>query len=285
MPKKFSNILKEPFIQFLILGSLLFLLVTYIQKNKINSSREIVIDNNRVDLMIVNYKNQTGNLPAKIQIDAMINSYIREEILYREAKKTGLDKDDEIVRRRLSQKLEFLKTDLAEIKTPSENELKQFYTGNPILFQEEATVSFTHIYFSTDGSNDSTAKRKALIVLKDLTRSNTQHAPEKGDAFPMQYDYTDQSLLDVKQNFGDKPMVDSLFHSAINVWIGPVQSGYGWHLLFISKRNNNKLLPFESVKKDVLSKYISAERKRQNKEMLEELSKQYIIKRDYLNNK
>ena len=57
----------------------------------------------------------------------MINSYIKEEISYREAKKMGLDIDDEIVRRRLSQKFEFLQSDLTEVPAPTEKEVKQFY--------------------------------------------------------------------------------------------------------------------------------------------------------------
>jgi parvulin-like peptidyl-prolyl isomerase len=280
-----KRLFAEPFFQFLILGALLYVLVSFIQKQRDNDSREIIMDNDRVNLMIENYATQTGQLPTKQQVDALINDYIKEEINYREAKKMGLDKDDEIIRRRLSQKYEFLHADLEETDSPKEEQLKEFYKNNPSLFSSDARVSFSHIYFSTDNSSDSAAKQKALKVLLQLKNSNIQHAPEKGDHFPLQYDYTDQSLLDIKQNFGDKPIADSLFHAATNTWTGPVQSGYGWHLLFISKRDSSNLLSYESVKADVQSKYMDAEKEKQNRAAFEAVSKNYIIKREYLDSK
>lgn len=280
-----KRLLAEPFFQFLILGALLYVSVSFIQNQRNTDSREITIDNEQVNQMIVKYTNQTGQLPTKQQLDALIDSYIKEEIDYREAKKMGLDKDDEIIRRRLSQKYEFLHSDLEETGSPNEEQLKEFYKSNPSLFSSDATVSFSHIYFSTDNSSDSAAKQRALQVLHQLKNSTVQHAPEKGDHFPLQYDYTDQSLLDIKQNFGDKPIADSLFHAATNTWTGPVQSGYGWHLLFISKRYSSKLQPFESVKTDVQSKYLDAKKEKQNKAAFGAVSKNYIIKRAYLNSK
>jgi parvulin-like peptidyl-prolyl isomerase len=285
MQTKFKNIFTEPFIQFILLGGLLFLLVSYIQEKKDNASREITIDGDRVGLMLVNYKTQTGNLPTKQQLDAMIDNYIKEEISYREAKKMGLDKDDEIIRRRLSQKFDFMQTDLTEVEPPSADQLKQFYTGNPALFQKDATVSFSHIYFSTDNSTDSIAKQRAVAVLQQLQQTTLQRAPEKGDRFALQYDYTDQAALDIQQNFGNKQMMQELFKAPVNTWVGAVQSGYGWHLLYVSKRDTLAQLPFASIKDDVQTKYTEAAKAAQNKKVFDKLGEKYIINRAYLQTK
>jgi hypothetical protein len=98
-----------------------------------------------------------GVLPTKQQLDAMIENYIHEEIAFREAKKMGLDKDDEIIRRRLSQKFDFLKPISMKCPRPQNNSLKDFYKDNPSLFQTEWTVNFSHVFFTTDASNDSIA--------------------------------------------------------------------------------------------------------------------------------
>lgn len=278
----FKKLSTEPLIQFFVLGGLLFLFVTYIQKQNDKQSREITVDKERVALMILNYKTQTGNLPTRQQLDAIIDQYIKEEISYREAKKMGLDKDDEIIRRRLSQKFDFIQTDLVEIPEPAPQELKQFYTDHPALFQNEATVSFSHIYFSTDNSTDAVAKQKALHVLQQLRNTSLQRAPEKGDRFPLQYDYTEQSALDIQQNFGDRPMLHELFKGPLNTWLGPVQSGYGWHLLFISKRDSVAQIPFASIQEEVKAQYARTEKAKQNKKMYDQLSEKYIIERTYL---
>jgi len=278
-----KRLLSEPLVQFFILGLLLFFLTSYIRQHRDKESREIIVDNERIGLMVMNFKTQTGDLPNKEQLDAMIENYIREEISYREAKKMGLDKDDEIIRRRLSQKFDFLQTDLVEDEQPSEEDLKEFYSKHPLLFQTETTVSFSHIYFSTDNSTDNIAKQKALTVLQQLKRTKLFRAPEKGDRFPLQYDYTDQSALDIQQNFGGRNnILDTLFNAAINTWVGPVRSGYGWHLLFISNRNKAVEIPFASIKEDVKSKWLEATKQSQNKKTFDKLEEKYIINRLYL---
>ena len=77
---KIRRFFGEPFIQFLILGGLLFLFVSYIQQQKDRLSREITISNEQVGMMMMNYKALTGSLPTKLQLDAMIDDYIKEEI-------------------------------------------------------------------------------------------------------------------------------------------------------------------------------------------------------------
>lgn len=260
-------------------------MVSYVQNQTNSQAREIIVDNDRVNLMILNYKSQTGNLPNKQQLDAIIDNYIKEEISYREAKKMGLDKDDEIIRRRLSQKFDFLQTDLTEINKPSDDDLKQFYTSNPSLFKNEPTVSFTHIYFSINNSNDSITKQRALQLLKQLKNSDLKYAPEMGDRFPLLYDYTNQSLIDIQQNFGDKPMLKELFKAPLNVWIGPFQSGYGWHLFYVSKINIETLIPFDLIKEEVKKQYLTAEKAKQNKKIYDSLEEKYNINREYLQTK
>jgi parvulin-like peptidyl-prolyl isomerase len=280
-----KRIFSEPLLQFFILGSLLYVLVSFVQSKKERQLKEIVVDNERIGLLIENYKNQMGVLPTKQQLDAMIENYIHEEIAFREAKKMGLDKDDEIIRRRLSQKFDFLKTNLNEMPTPTEQQLKDFYKDNPSLFQTEWTVNFSHVFFTTDASNDSIAKQRASAVLQQLRNTTTERAPEKGDHFSLQYDYTEQTSLDIKQNFGDKPILDSLFTSPVHTWIGPVQSGYGWHLLYILKRGDAALMPFAPNKEIIRAKYTEAARSDQNKKAFEEIERKYIIKRAYLDTK
>ena len=277
-----KRLFREPLIQFLILGVLLFLLTSYIWQHRNKQSREIIVDNERIGMMVMNYKTQTGDLPNKQQLDAMIDNYIREEISYRKAKKIGLDKDDEIIRRRLSQKFIFLQTDLTEAAQPSDKDLEQFYTQHPELFQTAATVSFSHIYFSADNNTDNTAKQKALTVLQQLKNSNLQRAPEKGDRFPLQYDYTDQATVDIQQNFGDKPILQELFKAPLHTWIGPVRSGYGWHLIFISKRDSATEIPFGSIKEDVKTKWLEEMKAAQNEKVFDQLNEKYIINRKYL---
>lgn len=282
MNKLFKKILAEPLIQFLFLGMLLYLINIYVQRQRESDDLEITVDNEKISQILINYKTQTGALPNKQQLDAIIENYIKEEISYREARKIGLDKDDEIIRRRLIQKYDFLQTDLAEVSSPTDEELLKFYQDNSGGFQKEATVNFSHIFFSTDNSSDSIAKRKAQAVLEQLQNTGIQHAPEKGDRFPLQYDYTDQTNLDIEQNFGKKPFFHNLFDIPVNEWAGPVQSGYGWHLVYVTKIEKASPIPFELVKDEVKIKYAETQKAEQNKKLFDQLRDKFVINRAYL---
>ena len=101
----------------------------------------------------------------------------------------------------------------------------------------------------------------------------------------MQYDYAEQAAVDIQQNFGNKSILDELFKGPLNTWIGPVESGYGWHLIFISKRSNAAEIPFASIKEDVKAKWVEATKAAQNKRIFDQLGEKYIIKRAYLESK
>jgi peptidyl-prolyl cis-trans isomerase C len=277
------RILKEPLFHFLLLGGLIFFVASFVYNKNRKDERTIVISNEKIGNIIRLYTITAGAPPNKTQLDAMIEDYIREEVFYRESLKMRLDKDDEIIRRRLSQKMEFLQSDLSVVAPPSQKQLEDFYHSHPENFRDSGSVSFTHIYFSTDNKGVDEAQRKALMVKAKLINSGKTRAPELGDPFSLQFDYTGQNKLDIVQLFGQKPIGDSLFESPLNQWIGPVESGYGWHLIRIYERKPASIPVFENVKDKVRDEYISTMKDSLNKVVFEKLKRRYTIQRDYLN--
>ena len=66
----------------------------------------------------------------------------------------NLDHNDEIIKRRLAQKMQFLSNDIATIKEPSEKELKEFYEKNADNYLSPYSYSLYQIIFSPDQRND-----------------------------------------------------------------------------------------------------------------------------------
>ena len=277
------RIIREPLLHFLLLGALIFITASLVNNKKRIAEKTIVISNEKIGNILRLYQVQTGALPAKVQLDAMIEDYIKEEILYRESIKMKLDKDDEILRRRLSQKMEFLQSDLTVVPVPSPEQLETFYQSHQRDFRDSSTVSFTHIYFSADKNGVEDAKKRAEKVKSELIQKGSSRSPEKGDRFSLQFDYTNQNKLDIVQLFGNKPILDSLFSSPLNQWIGPVESGYGWHLISITQRTPGSVPPFASIKDRVLDDYTATMKDSLNKTAYDKLKNKYTIKRDYLN--
>jgi peptidyl-prolyl cis-trans isomerase C len=277
------RILKEPLFHFLLLGGLIFFMASFVYNKDRKAEHTIVVSNEKIGNIIRLYTVTAGAPPTKPQLDAMIEDYIREEIFYRESLKMKLDRDDEIIRRRLSQKMEFLQSDLSVVAAPSQKQLEDFYRSHPAYFRDSATVSFTHIYFSADKKGAEEARSRAMAVKEKLISSNRTRAPELGDPFSLPFDYTGQNKLDIVQLFGQKPIEDSLFESATDRWIGPVESGYGWHLVRISERKQSVIPAFQSVRDRVRDDYIAAMKDSLNNMAFEKLKSRYTIQRDYLN--
>jgi peptidyl-prolyl cis-trans isomerase C len=276
-----GRLLREPLLQFFFLGAALFAAAHAVEQHRQTAQREILIDRPLAERLAKLYELQTGSLPSKARLERLVDDYVREEILFREAVRMGLDRDDEIVRRRLTQKLDFLQRDLLAIADPSEDALREFYTAHPDRFQAPAGVTFSHIYFSPDRSGSEAAKARAEKTRAALPLGVTR-APEAGDRFPLQHDYADLNPAEASQVFGKTPILNALFTAPANQWAGPFESGYGIHLIFVSSRKEAAVPPFETIRDRVKEAYLDAARRDGNEKKFEELKKGYSVNYAYL---
>ena len=117
------SLLRQPLFQFLVLGVVLFGLYAIFGQKQEAESKDIVITNQQIALLATMWEKQWRRPPTPQEMQGLVESFIREEVLYREALAMGLDRDDTVVRRRLAQKIEFLAQDLATQGEPGDAEL------------------------------------------------------------------------------------------------------------------------------------------------------------------
>jgi len=277
----FSLLIREPFAHFLVLGVVIFFIGEYFKKHHFNEQYEIRITNKDVYRMASLWEKQYGSIPAPIQLQSLIDNYIHEEVLYREGMEAGLIKDDEVVRRRIAQKEEFLFQDLAVIDDPTEDQLKEYYEKNKSKYTVPEKLSFSHIYFSPDVAGEDDAFKRATGVLKELQGKNLNRAPELGDRFAYLYDYANQSKEDIYHLFGGSVFTDSIFYFPVKKWHGPVHSGYGWHLVYVNGLSAVAYQPLNEIKEKVKADYLQDTRDRKNAEVYKKLEDKYIIVKDY----
>ena len=109
---------------FILIG--LFLYIVDYRFSYDEDLNQIIIPDDEILGLIDTWRDQVGRDPSDEEIVRIINNLVNEEILYREALKLELDKNDRIIKRRLAQKVEFLKQDEIE---PSPKDLENFYDG------------------------------------------------------------------------------------------------------------------------------------------------------------
>jgi hypothetical protein len=271
-------IVREPFFQFVALGALLFAASEYLEA-RANFAR-IDISRAQVEGITNNYRLQYGASPTAEQLNALVDQFIKEEVFYHEALRLKLDRDDEIIRRRLVQKYEFLQQDLGTPKDPSEADLHAFYQSHAKNYEIPERLTFSHVFFSVDRSSDETARARAERALAALDQHRVTRAPERGDGFPGAVDYAGATPTQVRRAFGSSTLSEEIFKIAPGLWAGPFRSGFGWHLVYVAAHEPAGIAPFDDARDAVVRDYIDGERGTRNAEALESLKKHFSIVRD-----
>lgn len=268
-----KKIYKEPLLHFLIIGALIFVLFAILSEEENNpGGNKIIVSTADIERLSYNWSKKWNRLPTEPELRGLIDAYIKEEVYYREALALGLDKDDTILRRRLMQKMEFLSNDLAELNQPDDTVLNKYFLDNQEKYEVPPLVSFTHIYFSLDkrGAN---VVEDAKSVLSGLT---ALRAPEKGDSFMLQYDFVEETPYEVERLFGQR-FAEQLFTLETDAWQGPIQSGYGLHLVRISEKVDARMPELASVIDKVRTDWMFEQRQKVNKEIYERFKERYEI--------
>ncbi len=281
MNKTLNKWLREPLLHFLLLGALLFGLYAAANNSGLESKsgNRIEVLASDIDQLRENWTKQWGSPPTEEQLQWLIDEFVRQEVLYREALALGLDRNDHIVRRRLVQKMEFLSKDLALLEEPIEDELAAYFLDNRERYRTPTRVSFSHIYFNQDQRGDA-AEQDAHRMLAQLQTEGEQESDlsprERGDPFMLPYNYSDQSPAEVKQLFGEN-FARELFAGEPGAWQGPVASSYGWHLVRVHERSSSRLPELAEVRDEARRDLMTELLKQANDSMYTRLRDRYEV--------
>lgn len=274
------RVLREPILHFLLIGAALYGAVEFWQPAAADRFR-IVVDRPMVELLAKTYQSQFGQPPGEVELKALVDRYVEDEMLYREGIALSLDRADEVVRRRIVQKVRFLTEDRAAIEAPDEAALVRYFEANRQRYALPETVSFSHVYFSPDQAGEDAARGAAAAELPKLAKSGLDRAPERGDRFPGPGDLAAATVADLGRLFGSSSeLVAALVEAPVGAWSGPYRSGYGWHLVFVSARDAERPVPFAEVRQQVEQDYVQAERARRNEEGLDLIRGKYTVVRN-----
>ncbi len=159
--------LREPLLHFLLIGAALFVLYGLQNDEAVGDDRRIVFTDADINRLVALWEKRWQRLPTQLELEGLIESQIREEVLYREALAMGLDQQDTVVRRRLAQKLEFITADLAAQAEPGDAELADFLAAHSDQFEVPGRISFVQVYLNADKRGEQ-VEQDAIILLDEL---------------------------------------------------------------------------------------------------------------------
>ena len=269
--------LREPLVQFLMIGVVLFLINGALNHgtSQAGSSHEITLTIDDLRQLQSTFAAQWQRAPSPEEMRGLVENRVRQEVLYREALMLGLDKDDIIIKRRLAQKMQFLAEDVAGTHGPTTAELKGWYEKNSDRFALPSRFSFRHLYFSPDGRGQR-AHDDAMNALAKIGEEaeSSKTAAAMADRFMFQDYYADRTPEELEKEFGTK------FASAIpklkpRSWQGPVESGYGWHLVFVDSVVPGRIPVFEEVEPDVKTAWLADQKQQAWQKAYEQMRAKY----------
>ena len=268
-----KKILKEPFFHFIVFGIALFLLYGLVNDNT-NSKDTIIINDFDVSTLISKWEMQWKRQPTEQELQNLIAQNIKQEVFYQEALKMNLDHNDEIIKRRLSQKMQFLSNDIASMIEPTVEGLKAYYQQNSDTYLTPTSYSLYQITFSPDKRKNN--YKDAEETLQQFPNATFEEMKSWGDSLPFNYFFENIDANALGLQLGSK-FSTALETREINKWVGPIPSGFGYHLVYITKKTAPKLPEFESIKDHIIRDYEYDKQKEVDESIYRELKKKYEI--------
>jgi parvulin-like peptidyl-prolyl isomerase len=288
-----GRIIREPLVHFIALGAALFAMFSALAPSSANapSGKTIVVDKPAL-LNFMQYRSKafeadyfTRELESMSEDERaeLVNQYLQEEMLYREAQSLGLEQGDYVIRQRLVQKMRFLIDDLAETApAPDDQTLESYLRKHEARYVVEPAVTFTHVFVdaSTRDDKEAGALARRLQAQLQSTGATFNDAPRFGDRFPFFENYVERTLDYVATHFGaDFAAELKRVDPSASRWNGPIRSNYGYHLVLLTHRSESRLPDLTEIRQEVQDDWNRDRLENVRVEAMRRLSATYRVER------
>ena len=272
------KLLREPLLHFMFIGAAIYLLYgVFAEPVPEGDDKTIVVSAGEIEWMQTSWQKRWNRPPTAAEFDGLIQQYIKETVLYREALTMGLNQHDQVIRRRLAQKREFLAKDLVALTPPTDEELLAYFDLHQAHYQEPALYTFTQVFIDPDKRGDATLEDAEAIKAKLIAQGDTIEDPGAlGDDFMLQNYYPEKDPVEIQKLFGSG-FAESLVELSPGQWHGPVLSGYGTHLVYVSNISEPPAPDFAELRERVVQDWTTDRGEELNNQFYASLREQYTV--------
>lgn len=273
-PDRIPRWLRDPLVVFVLLGIGVFALDGWLAGGE--TARPVIeITPDEVERLRARWIAQWGREPTGDELQTLVDEAVDEEILYREAQRLGLDRDDAIVRRRLAQKLTFILEDAGATGPPSQAEVEEYYARHAERYRRPGRTTFDHVFLSGDSRTDPAADAK--VLLDGLRAGDDDGWQRLGDPFMLARSYADRSDQEIAGLFG-RVFADAVAELPVGGWNGPVESTYGVHLVRVNGRTPSRAPALAEVRDRVTADLREDRRRERSVAAYQELRDEYEVR-------
>jgi len=284
-----SKLLKEPLLQFLAIGAIFYLVLSALGPEEEDTDAYTIPVNDEALLLYLQYQDKAFDTASATAILSgldetaraqLTEDYIRDEIMVREALALGLNNNDEIIRGRLIQKMDYILQGFSPSEISfSEAEVQTYFEAHKESYREAAKATFTHVFFNKETRGTSEAIAAAGETLGQLNSQNVpfEKAGEYGDRFFFLKNYVNRPQGMITAHFGSE-MAEKIFTaSPSTTWIGPLPSAYGSHLVLVREITPSRVPALDEAVQQVINDMRRAKLDEARRTSLETLKEKYEI--------
>ncbi|MEO0996357.1 MAG: peptidylprolyl isomerase [Pseudomonadota bacterium] len=265
-----ARLLKEPLVQFLLLGAVVFGAERYVFVTT-DQPQRIVIDDARYRELVDIFQEGQSRAPSSAEMDELILTWAQNEVFYREALAMELDRGDEMIRQRLILKYRDILFNNLIVELPPDDVLEAWFEEHRAAYDRPALVDFEQ--FLVADRNE----REARTLAREL--GDGRHPERYGGVLRVYRQRPEGNLYSAFGEDGGK----ALLGAGDNDWTA-VQSDHGWHLARITRRYPAEPADFASVRHDIAADWLKQAREREMaatlKEVVDEYDIRYSLSRD-----
>jgi hypothetical protein len=270
----------EPLGRFLLLGGALLAVDHLVGREEIatrEKARTIVVSASRKGALVEAFRAEHSRAPGGAELRALLDRWVDEEVLYREALALGLDRGDTVVQRQLTQKMRFLIDDVTTLPEPSPADLEAWLDEHAERYGRGPLVSFEQVFLSRGRHGDGLAAEAARVAER-LHRTPDAFVGV-GDPFLVGQVVTDADAVRLRREFG-AGFDEVLAGLPSGEWSGPVASAFGLHLVRVTARAPFTAARLADVADRVRLDFDLARREERNRAAVAELRDRYEVVED-----
>jgi len=311
------GVFTEPLVHFAVIGVLLFVVIKVVLPSIPGiGDRPILNVSAHVQTQLRDrWRVETGRPPTAGEFRALLNEYIDDELLVREAQRVGLQRSDSVVRDRLVKNIRFSNGDsYARPETPAEYQrlldtayslgmverdlvvrrrliqrMQHAIQSRVAVSEEDARAWYKK--YPSEFMQPSHYRITQLFINRERHGENTAELAQtalsklRGGITPDQVDI-DSFLLngvfawattqDLRNQLGDD-FAQAVEGAEVRRWLGPVASIYGLHLIRVESVSPQQVAPYLQVKPQVIAAVYAARDRTAVQTVLRELRQRYSI--------
>ncbi|WP_224483304.1 peptidyl-prolyl cis-trans isomerase [Robertkochia aurantiaca] len=267
---------KKPIFQILFFGILLgiVLILIYGARQPEMKDRKIVIDDADLAHMIAGWQRTWKRMPSKKELQGIMNAYVRDEVVYREALNQDMDENNATVRRALISQMDMLAEGQGAEKPITAEDIQAYYDLRKERFMAPPYIKFHQVYFKNNDSD-------SLLLYQKAEQWNLENLPpekaaSEGNSSMLPPRMNLQTAEAIDREFGTG-FSDKLLQLPEDQWSGPVNSGFGSHLIYLDTIVPARLLSLEQVEDEIIDMLKYEEKQAAKEQFYTELLQQYEI--------